>query len=81
MMFPTGTFFSIIDSYTRALAEGSRLLGFVHAGYWSDIGTVQRYAQAKDDVGAGLLTLASLTERLLLSRFRYHRVEGRLNYI
>ena len=55
----TGTFFSIIDSYTRALAEGSRMLGFVHAGYWSDIGTVQRYAQAKSDVKAGLLTLAS----------------------
>ncbi len=55
----SGTFFSIIDSYTRALAQGSRILGFVHAGYWSDIGTVGRYAQAKDDVDAGLLTLAS----------------------
>ncbi len=54
-----GMFFSIIDSYTRALAEGSRILGFVHAGYWSDVGTVQRYAQANDDVDAGLLTLAS----------------------
>ncbi len=55
-----GTFFSIIDSYTRALTEGSRMFGFVHAGYWSDIGTVQRYGQAKSDVDAGLLTLASL---------------------
>ncbi len=57
---PTGTFFSIIDSYTHVLAEGSRIFGFVHAGYWSDIGTVQRFEQAKDDVDAGLLTLASL---------------------
>ena len=56
---PTGTFFSIIDSYTHALAEGSRMLGFVHTGYWSDIGTVQRYAQAQVDVDAGLMTLAS----------------------
>ena len=52
---PSGTSFSIMDSYTRALAGGSRLLGFVHAGYWSDIGTVARYSQAQDDVAAGLM--------------------------
>jgi len=50
--------FSIIDSYTRALAVGSRLLGFVHGGYWSDIGTVERYTQAQADVAAGLIALA-----------------------
>ena len=54
---PTGTPFSIIDSYTNALAGGSRLLGFVYAGYWSDVGTVERYAQARADVEAGLLPL------------------------
>ncbi len=52
---PTGKPFSIIDSYTQALAGGSRLLGFVYAGYWSDIGTVERYAQAQADVAAGLM--------------------------
>jgi mannose-1-phosphate guanylyltransferase len=56
---PTGKPFSIIDSYTRAIADGSRLLGFVHAGYWSDIGTVERYTQAQTDVEAGLISLAS----------------------
>ncbi len=54
----TGESFSIIDTYTRALATGSRLLGFVHAGYWSDIGTVARYTQAQRDVEAGLIALA-----------------------
>jgi len=54
---PTGTPFSIIDSYTNALAGGSRMLGFVYAGYWSDVGTVERYAQARADVEAGLLPL------------------------
>ncbi len=49
--------FSIIDSYTKALARGSRLLGFVHGGYWSDVGTVERYTQAQEDVQAGLLVL------------------------
>lgn len=53
-----GTPFSIIDSYTRALAGGSRLLGYVHDGYWSDIGTVERYVQAQHDVDTGLITLA-----------------------
>ena len=55
---PRGVSFSIIDSYTRALAADSRLLGFVHAGYWSDIGTMERYAQAQVDVEAGLIALA-----------------------
>ncbi len=49
--------FSIIDSYTNALAAGSPLLGFVHAGYWSDVGTLARYSQAQVDVEAGLLAL------------------------
>jgi mannose-1-phosphate guanylyltransferase len=55
---PTAKPFSIIDSYTRALADGSRMLGFVYAGYWSDIGTVERYTQAERDVEAGLIALA-----------------------
>jgi len=55
---PTGKAFSIIDSYTSALAGGSQLLGFVYAGYWSDIGTVERYTQAQADVAAGLIALA-----------------------
>jgi NDP-sugar pyrophosphorylase family protein len=59
---PPGKAFSIIDSYTSALAGGSRLLGFVHAGYWSDIGTVERYSQAQADLEAGLIGLAPSLE-------------------
>ena len=55
---PQGKPFSIIDSYTRALAGGSRLLGYVYDGYWSDIGTLKRYTQAQADVEAGLISLA-----------------------
>lgn len=55
---PKGKPFSIIDSYTRALAGGSCLFGFVHAGYWSDIGTVERYTQAQADVEAGFIHLS-----------------------
>lgn len=47
--------FSIIDSYTNALARGLKMLGFLHAAYWSDIGTVGRYAQAQADAEAGVI--------------------------
>ena len=55
---PTDTPFSIIDSYTKELARGSRMFGMVHAGYWSDIGTVERYAHAQADADAGLISLS-----------------------
>jgi len=48
--------FSIIDSYTNALACGSKIFGFLHAAYWSDIGTVVRYAQAQADAEAGVIS-------------------------
>ncbi len=56
----SGISFSIIDTYTRALADGFRLFGYVHAGFWSDIGTRERYAQAQADVSAGVISLPSL---------------------
>ncbi len=46
---PSGIPFSIIDSYTNALAGGRKIYGFFHADYWSDIGTVERYVQAQAD--------------------------------
>jgi mannose-1-phosphate guanylyltransferase len=58
---PLGTPFSIIDSYTNELARGSRMFGFVHAGYWSDIGTVERYARAQADAEEGVISLFSRT--------------------
>jgi NDP-sugar pyrophosphorylase family protein len=58
---PTGTPFSIIDTYTNELASGSRMFGYVHAGYWSDIGTMERYAQAQADAESGLISHLSST--------------------
>ncbi len=54
---PADRSFSIIDSYTNELAEGTKLFGFLHDGYWSDIGTMARYAQAQADVEAGVIAL------------------------
>lgn len=54
-----GTPFSIIDSYTNKLACGSNIFGFLHTGYWSDIGTVERYAHAQADAEAGLIPIFS----------------------
>lgn len=51
--------FSIIDSYTNELARGSRMFGFVHAGYWSDIGTMERYTRALADAKEKLIPLFS----------------------
>lgn len=48
--------FSIIDTYTNELARGSSIFGFLHAAYWSDIGTVARYAQAQADAEAGVIS-------------------------
>lgn len=56
---PSGTPFSIIDSYTNALARGLRIYGFIHADYWSDIGTLDRYAQAQADAERELLPFCS----------------------
>ena len=54
---PPGSSFSIIDSYTNELARDSRMFGFIHTAYWSDIGTVERYAHAQADAEAGLISL------------------------
>ncbi|GJL65537.1 MAG: hypothetical protein NPIRA05_05080 [Nitrospirales bacterium] len=60
---PLGRYSSIIDAYVTELERGSMIMGHVHAGYWSDIGTPERYAQAQQDVDAGRLTLASRAVR------------------
>ena len=56
-----GTPFSIIDTYTNELVRGARMFGFVQADYWSDIGTVERYARAQTDAEEGLISLFSRT--------------------
>ncbi|MDE3120035.1 MAG: nucleotidyltransferase family protein, partial [Nitrospirota bacterium] len=43
---PAGRESSIIDAYVRAITEGEPVYGYRMAGYWSDVGTPERYAQA-----------------------------------
>lgn len=54
---PKGVASSIIDPYVAAIARGEAVLGYNLKGYWSDIGTVERYAQAEQDARAGLIRL------------------------
>jgi NDP-sugar pyrophosphorylase family protein len=48
---------SIIDPYVAAIERDEAVLGYDLKGYWSDIGTADRYAQAEQDVRAGLIRL------------------------
>ncbi len=54
---PKGVASSIIDPYVRAIEQGESVLGYDLQGYWSDIGTAERYAQAERDVRAGRIRL------------------------
>ena len=54
---PKGVMSSVIDPYVAAISRGDRVLGYDLKGYWSDIGTVERYEQAEQDVCAGLIRL------------------------
>lgn len=54
---PKGVVSSIIDPYVRAIEQGEPVLGYDLQGYWSDIGTAERYAQAERDVRAGRIRL------------------------
>ena len=48
------TFSSINDVfYPRAISEGRAIYGYVHEGYWSDVGTLERLEEARRDAEAG----------------------------
>ena len=49
---------SIIDVYHRLLGKGLVLRGWRMNGYWSDIGTRERYEQAERDVAEGRLAIS-----------------------
>ena len=49
---------SIINVYIELLRREKPLTGFQMNGYWSDIGTLERYTAAREDVSRGLLRLA-----------------------
>ena len=52
---------SIIDAYVQGIQEGERIMGYDFDGYWTDVGTPERYAQVERDAAAGLLSLAART--------------------
>jgi NDP-sugar pyrophosphorylase family protein len=47
---------SIIDAYVQALESGETLRGHLCNGYWSDVGTPERYEQVKRDVERGKIS-------------------------
>jgi NDP-sugar pyrophosphorylase family protein len=49
---------SIIDCYVAAIERGEAVLGYDLKGYWSDVGTAERYTQAEQDARNGLIRLA-----------------------
>lgn len=51
---------SIIDVYIRLLGEGRPLQAYRMSGYWSDIGTPERYAQAQRDAEEGRVRFVGL---------------------
>ena len=56
---PSGEPSSIIDGYVAELEHHSLVHGYVTTGYWSDIGTLERYTQAQGDFDAGRIDLLS----------------------
>lgn len=54
---PFGVCSSIIDAYVLWLERGATIAGYVFSGYWSDVGTPERYAQVQQDVEAGLFNI------------------------
>jgi mannose-1-phosphate guanylyltransferase len=48
---------SIIDAYVQALEAGALLRGYLHSGYWSDVGTLERYTETQRDVERGVIKL------------------------
>jgi NDP-sugar pyrophosphorylase family protein len=54
---PAGGESSIIEAYIGAIQAGEPVAAFELRGYWSDVGTPERYAQAQRDAEAGLIDL------------------------
>ena len=54
---PHGGRSSIIDAYVWWLERGAMVAGYVFSGYWSDVGTPERYAQVQRDFETGILSV------------------------
>ncbi len=55
---PKGKESSIIDAYVSAIQRDEIVEGYDFSGYWSDVGTPQRYAQVEHDATSGLIRLS-----------------------
>ena len=54
---PAGTVSCLIkDGYQKLLEQGSKVAAFIYDGYFNDIGTPERYEQAKRDVASGIIS-------------------------
>ena len=60
---PKGVVSSIIDPYVAAIERGEPVLGYDLHGYWSDIGTTERYTQAEHDARSGRIRLEERSPR------------------
>jgi mannose-1-phosphate guanylyltransferase len=56
---PYGRESSIIDAYVREIERGSVVLGYTMEGYWSDVGTPERYAQVQHDADTGVIDVSA----------------------
>ena len=56
---PKGQASSIIDAYVVWLEQGADVYGYLISGYWSDVGTPERYAQAQRDAEAKAIQLSA----------------------
>ena len=56
---PKGIVSTIIDPYVAAIQRGEAVLGYDFEGYWSDVGTPERYAQVEHDAAAGIINLSA----------------------
>ena len=54
---PQGVPSSIIDAYVLWLERGATVSSYLLTGYWSDVGTPQRYAQVQQDFDSGRILL------------------------
>ena len=55
---PAGRESSIIEAYVHEIQQGEPVLGYTLEGYWSDVGTPERYTAAQDDAERGRVRLA-----------------------
>lgn len=56
---PKGVASTIIDPYVAAIQRGEAVLGYDFDGYWSDVGTPERYAQVERDAVSGSIDLSA----------------------